>query len=188
MSLVSLSSCFQHVHVWVFFLPFLLTSLLFFLSCFLEPWWRRSKEAEAQLRLPPRRSWYKLQWKRKKTKKKVLKLSRIYQLRHPLPYYYFYFIFFCLHGCHGLTDLCPQKYYLNWQSWIWFLETHQSLESVGQLQQIIIIKKKKKWKRLTEGSKSQMLKSARCGGRMDRNKCTKMPSWTKMHGQRGVRI
>lgn len=72
MSLVSLSSCFQHVHVWVFFLPFLLTSLLFFLSCFLEPWWRRSKEAEAQLRLPPRRSWYKLQWKRKKTKKRSL--------------------------------------------------------------------------------------------------------------------
>lgn len=188
MSLVSLSSCFQHVHVWVFFLPFLLTSLLFFLSCFLEPWWRRSKEAEAQLRLPPRRSWYKLQWKRKKTKKRSLSCPVFTSYDTHYRIIIFILFFFVSMDVMDLQT-CALKNIIwtgkaGFGSWkptkVWNLSANcsRSLSS----------KKKKKWKRLTEGSKSQMLKSARCGGRMDRNKCTKMPSWTKMHGQRGVRI
>lgn len=120
-SLVFLPFCFQHLHVWVLFHPFLLTSLVFFLSCFLEPWWRWSREAEPQLGLHHRGE-ADTNYKGKETaQKKVLKLSRIYQLRY---------FFCCLHGCHGPTDLC---YFLNWPSWIWFLETHQSLESTVAL-------------------------------------------------------
>lgn len=187
MSLVSLSSCFQHVHVWVFFLPFLLTSLLFFLSCFLEPWWRRSKEAEAQLRLPPRRSWYKLQWKRKKTKKRSLSCPVFTSYDTHYRIIIFILFFFVSTDVMDLQT-CALKNIIwtgkaGFGSWkptkVWNLSANcgRSLSS-----------KKKKRKRLTEGSKSQTLRSARCGGRMDRNKCTKMLPWTKMHGQRGVRI
>lgn len=155
----------------VFLLPFLLRSL-FFLSYFLEPWWCRSGEAQLGLR-----HWGEADTNyegKERKQKKVLKLSRIYQLWHPLPYYYY---FFCLHGCHGLTDFCP-RHYLNWRSWIWFLETHQSLESVDQLRQIIVKKKNKKKttpKCLTKGSKMQTLGSTRCGSHVslsDWNKWT----------------
>lgn len=142
----------------VLFRPFPLTSLLFFLSCFLEPWWHRSGETEAQLGLH-RRGEADTNFEGRERKEKMLvKLSHISQLQHPLRYYLFYFFSFCLHGCHGLTDLCP-RHYLNW---IWFLETHQSPQSVGQLRQIIDKKKTKKNtpKCLTEGSTTQMVRNS----------------------------
>lgn len=160
------------------FSTFFLTSL-FFLSCFLEPWWCWSGEAEAQLVL---HHWEETDTNsegNERKQKKVLKLSHIYQLWHPLPF----FLGGCggdLHGCHGLTDLCP-RHYLNWQSWTWFLETHQNLESVVALRQIIV--KKKNVQNMWLKAAKRRCQEARDVGVM-RNKWTKKPlSWTKMHDE-----
>lgn len=171
------------------FLSFLLTSLLFFLFCFLEPWWPWSIQGfRGQLGLTTEREkMIKIRRERKENKKKRPETIPYLPVTATITV-----LFFCL---HGLMDLWPW-HYLNWRSWIWFLETPQSLESVGQLQQIIVQKeeggKKKKTPKISKTQTSGRCWCWSCVDLSDWNKWTKkkkkMPPWTKMQGQRGVRM